>query len=238
MNIVSSWKNSLQVLHPDNLKNFLLVSLKTVGDVYGVMNHPLPARGNWFVAAALIILISLTNIINYLNLYWLEALLNNTFFHSLVFLFCLVMRPSVGVKNLEYYRFYLHRFWWLLLISVVLGGFTPIFVVPLFFMTYIFFILFCFDTHGSIQELIQALRNSAVMLIYNLPLCVVFYVALAVVNYIFLYNLVAFVLGYWGGLTMVVILYLFFIPIEVSLLTNFYIKRLHDQPELYFVQPK
>lgn len=235
MNIISSWKHSLQFLKPDHLKTFMLITLKTITDTYKSMNSPLPAGGNWFLAGILVLCISLTNIIKYLNLFGLqEVLINGTLFF-IYFMFCLGMRSSVGVKDKEYFIAYLRSFWGLLVVTILLG-LTPIFIIPLLFITYIFFLLFSFDTSGTMQGIMRAGRNSMVMVIYNLPIILLVYIGLSIINLV-MYGLVAFSLGNWGGLTMVIIVYAVFVPIEIAVLSNVYIRRLNDQPELYFVQP-
>ena len=236
MNIMVSWKDSLKLLKPENLKPFLLVTLKTTVDTYKFMNHPLPVRGNWFMAAVLILLISLTNSIKLFNLFWLQGFLDDVLFFGMYFIFCVGMRPSVDLKSWEYFKFYLSQFWYLLALFLVLG-LTNIFIIPFLFIGFIFFLFFALDTRGSFSELIQAARNAGVMIVYNLPLMTVLYLVISTMH-IFVYYLVRLALSYWGGLTMVVILYLIFIPIAVAFISNIYIKRLHDQPELYFTQPK
>lgn len=236
MNLLVSWKDSVQILRPRNLKPFLLVTLKTVIDTYRCMNRPLTDRGNWVLAGILVTLIILTNVIKLWNIFWLEALILNSLNYFLIFMFCLGMRDSTIQKNKDYFFSYTRKFWYLL-VTLVIVGTTPIFVIPFLFMWYVFFMLFTLDSFGAMKDVVRAARSGAVMIWYNLPLCAVIFFVLGLLN-IALYESVTRMLGYWGGLTIATILYLIFIPIEVALLVNVYIKRLHDQPELYFDQPK
>ncbi len=215
-----------------------MVTAKTVLDVYHRINldHPLTIRGNWMVAIGLVALIILTNVINFLHLIWLEELMLNTVLHTMYFFACLAVRPSVAIKDRNYYRVYVMRYWYLLLLGVVLGN-TYFFAIPFAFIFYIFFILFAFDGGGSFKATVGAVRNAAVMLYYNAPLSLALYVAVSLLT-LMLQSAVFFAWSLWGGLTIAIILYLLFVPIEIALITNVYVKRLHDQPLFYFTQPQ
>ena len=70
-------------------------------------------------------------------------------------------------------------------------------------------------------------------MVYNLPIIGVVHVVLSIINLI-MYGLVAFSLGNWGGLTMVIIVYAIFVPIEIAALANVYIDRLNDRTRVIF----
>lgn len=234
MNSIQSWKDSMKLLQLQNLKPFLMVTGKAVFDVYHRMNHPLSTRGNWFLGIALVVLIVLTNVINFFQFIWLEVLLLNTTLHTIYFICCLSLRPSVAIKDKAYFIEYLTRYWYLLVLGIVLGN-TYVFFIPLMFIFYMFFLLFAFDSGGTVKGLVRALRNAVAMLYYNAPLSIVLYAAVSLLT-LALHSLVFFAWSLWGGLTITIILYLIFVPIEVALITNVYIKRLHDQPQFYFDQ--
>ncbi len=240
VDLIQSWKESLRLLEMQNLKSFLLVVVKTFTDVYREINKPLASRGNWVLLVALGLLIGLTNVIKLLHLFWVEAILLNGMLHFLFFFFALAMRPSVALKDWSYFRSYTERFWVLLVLTLILGV-SQIYVIPIaglfIFIMYMFFLLFSFDTHGSMNELIRSMQNSFIMVLYNLPICAVLWGVLAVINFI-LYELVGFALGYFGGLTIAAILYILVVPIEVAFITNLYIMFVHSQSSLYFPQPK
>ena len=103
MNIIQSWKESLRLLRPENLKPFLMVTAKTVLDIYKNINKPLTSRGNWILFAAVAVLVLLTNTVKLLHLFWFEALLLNAIQYMLVFLFALAVRPSIDQKGWDYF---------------------------------------------------------------------------------------------------------------------------------------
>src|SRR5579872_2749856 len=108
MELMQYWKNSLQLLNPNQLKPFLMVTAKSVLSVYTTLNKPLSSRGNWALAGVVLFLIVLSNIIQ--NFFWLESILLNGVRYGLFFMFTLAMRPSVGRKDKEYFFEYLDRF--------------------------------------------------------------------------------------------------------------------------------
>lgn len=234
MKLMQSWKKSLQLLHPAQLKPFLLVTLKTVFHVYEDMNRPLTSRGNWILAGILVVLIGLTNIIKAWYLFWFGGLLLNAIRYFLFFIYALGLRPSVGLKDREYFFKYIDRFKYALIATILLG-LTPIFAIPFLLQWYIFFLLFLFDSNGTFQEALKAKGRATKLLLYNLPLCAALEIVLRLIGYT-LSKLVAFSLYYWGGLALAVIMYLIVIPIEVALICNVYIKLFHDQPDVYLDQ--
>ena len=231
MNLMQSWKQSMQLLAPQNLIPFLLVTVKTVADTYKEMNRPHTSRSNWVLAGVIAFLIILSNIVKKWYMLWFEGYFLNGLRYALFFLFVLALRPSVAIKDTDYFKKYMHTFW-PLLIAIILLGLTPIFAFPFLLMGYIFFLLFAFDGDRSTSSLLIAVRNSFTMILYNFPLCLAFEVILRIIGYI-LYKLVAIAIGYWGGLTIAAFLYLIFVPIEVAIITNLYIKLFHAQSELY-----
>ena len=126
--------------------------------------------------------------------------------------------------------------WYLLVLSIVLG-ISAAYYIPFLIIYYPLFLIFALDSASTLKASVLSLKNSAKMLLYNLPLFLIAYAIVGVLNFI-LHYLVAFALGYFGGLAFATVLYIIFIPIEVALLMNLYIKSLHSQPSLYFSQPE
>lgn len=236
VNIIQSWKESLRLLEVQNLKAFFMVNVKTILDVYKEINKPLASRGNWILLAAIVVLIVLTNVLKMFHLFGIEAMIQNGMLHFLFFIFCLAMRPSVALKDMDYFRSYSERFWMVMVLTVVLG-LTHIYIIPLTFLIYILSLFFAFDTHGSVNELAVSLRNGFMMTLYNLPIFLILEGLIRIINFILFY-LVGFALGNFGGLTLIVILYILIVPIEVAFISNLYIKFVHSQSSLYFPQPK
>ena len=236
MNLIQSWKESLRLLKQENLKPFVLVTIKAVVDIYKSINKPLTSRGNWLLLGIVAALVILTNVIKLLHLFWLEAFLLNSIRDTLIFVFALALRPSIGQKGWSYFYEYIEKFWYILAIMILLG-LCGVYVIPLFFVWYLFFLFAVFDTHGTAQQVMGAVRTSLIMVVYNLPLCLIVYAVIGIIN-IVLYYLIAFVLGYFGGLTIAVFLCILFVPMDVALIANLYIKFIHGQPSLYFKQPE
>ncbi len=236
VNLIQSWKESLRLFERQNLKSFLMVTGKAFVDVYGAINKPLTSWGNWISLAVIVALVIMTNSIKMLHLFWVEAIILNSMLHFFFFIFCLAMRPSTDIKDITYFRSYIGRFWILLIVAIFLG-ISRVYVIPFIFIWYMFSLLFAFDSRGTVNDLLRSFQNGFMMVLYNLPVCVVLWAVLASINFV-LYYFVAFALGYFGGLTMAAILYIFFVPIEVALITNLYIKFVHSQSSLYFPQPK
>lgn len=236
MNISKSWKDAIEFLMPYNLKPFLLVTGKTIFDIYTSINKPLTSRGNWFVILVLVLLVGLTNIIRMFHLFFLSTLMLNGIHYFLFFIFLLGMRPSIGIKDEDYFTYYFKKYWYLLVATILFGIFY-LYVIPFAFIIYMLFLLFAFDSDGSPASLLIALRNSGKMVIYNFPVFLVLFLLLLIIG-ILVHSLVGFALGYFEGFTIATVLYIVFTPIEVAFIMNLYIKFLHSQPALYFNQPE
>lgn len=233
--LLQSWRDSLRLLELQNLKSFTLVTIKTSLDMYRTINRPFTSRGNWVLVLIIGVLIVLTNSAKMRHLFWLSALISNVILHALVFVFCLAMRPSVELKNLSYFSFYIKRFWLLGIITIALGV-SNIYGIPFVFIFYLFFLLFVLDSHRTIRDLILSARNGFLMMVTNLPISILLECVLRIINFILFY-LVATTFEF-GGLTSATVLYIIFVPVEIALITNLYIKFVHSQSSLYFPQPK
>jgi hypothetical protein len=235
MNLIQSWKESLSLLAPQNLKPFVLVAVKNVLDVYGLMNKPLTARGNWVAAVIVVILILFTNVIQQFHLLWLDEILLNGIRHFLYFIFLLGMRPSVDIKNWDYFKRYLQKYWYFLVITI-LFGLTQIYIIPFLFIFYMIFLLFMFDSYNSLQGIVTALKNSFFMILYNFPIFLLLYLVLGFIMWL-VSLFIKLTLGF-GGLAIATLLYILFAPIQLVFIINLYIKFLHGQSSLYFKQPE
>lgn len=174
----------------------------------------------------------------------------------------LAARPSTALKNCAYFRYYAWRIFiaaicynviqtafaaagaafmgcynltledytWMMFKGLIVG--TAGLLLSFYFITYV---LFFFDGDGSLRSFIKSWIYAAKMILYNLP----FYAIYTLVNGLLLLSIVA-IYSYssqsWVGVIMVVSS-IFFSLVEVfslCLLTNFYVKKLHDQFTLYF----
>ncbi len=236
MKLFQSWKESLSLLRPENLTPFLLVSVKTVRDVYRSINTPLTSQGYWLLGTGVFGLIAITNVVKLFNLFWLDEIMLNSMRYFCVFMFTLALRPSIEQKSWSYFHSYMQRYWYTMIFMIFFGIFY-VFVIPLAFIWTVFFLLSAFDTSGTVNGLKVAMRTSFTMLLYNAPICIVLYGLLSVIN-VMLYYFIGFALGFFGGLTLAALLYILFVPIEIALISNLYIKFIHGQPSLYFQQPE
>lgn len=182
-------------------------------------------------------------------------------------------RPSAGLKNCHYIKqfkmHFLYAIVWLLgivpsllyiiLVPVALTAFAPrdlvisswlitligsllaIFVLPIIT---VLFMLFLFDSDGTIVQVFKAVWRAFKMALYNLPLyiCMVLLFGLVVVI-----STVVVMALLWGfsmvvsahlliyiSTVMILLLLLFLLPLAINIITNLYVKRLHEQYNLYY----
>lgn len=120
-----------------------------------------------------------------------------------------------------------------LLIPILITFLMPPNVIVLYVSPLLtFFILFMLDSNASIKSIFGSIIRAFKMMMYNYPLCIFFFT----------------VFVFCSVLTTVIIMNLFgrdsfllspivsnaFLPIPLCILTNFYIKRLHEQFGLYY----
>lgn len=168
-----------------------------------------------------------------------------------LFIVCLTARSSIKQKNYRYYFDYLKRYWYLLciifLLYVRING-VPIKSIPLMYSFSIILFLFTFDARPSLKALWRSGMNSLRFMVYNMPLLVLLELFVRLIDKVMIFINYLFVAAalvrpfHVGGITFVglstAMLSLILSPILIVILTNLYIKRVHDQPELYFPTPK
>src|SRR3990172_1857446 len=138
MKLMESWKQSAQLLVPESFKSFILVTVKATIDIYAEMNKPHATKSNWMLAGIVAFLIILSNVIKKLYWFWLEPLVLNGMQFGLFFILVLALRASVDMKDAAYFKKYVHRFWFLFILTIAIG-LTPIFAIPFLLMIYTFF---------------------------------------------------------------------------------------------------
>ncbi len=231
------WKESLTFFQMENLTPFLLVTAKSIVEAYKNINLTLSKKGKGLLLIGIVIaLIFLNNALKYLGLFPLISIILNGIKYFLIILFTLELRPSVDRKDWAYYSEYISKYRYMLSVIVLLGvlGFD---CAPILRIWFLLLLLAGFDSGATLEGFKRAFRISFYMLLYNLPVVIAAYIVVALVN-IALFYLIGFSLSYFGGLTLAAFMYLIFIPIEVALVTNLYIKFLHTKPSLYFEQPE
>jgi hypothetical protein len=95
-----------------------------------------------------------------------------------------------------------------------------------------FLLLFMLDSNGSISDVFQSIIRAFKMVIYNYPFCIIMFIVFIVCSTIGQMLIVQF-FGINSFLLSSLVTNLI-LPIPLCILTNFYIKRLHDQFGLYY----
>ncbi len=262
MYLIQSWKDSLSLLAPKNLKLFLMVTAKTIKETYvGAVKYFW-----WFIllyAVADFFFANIPLIVSLFNWIW-------------IFILALIARASVAKKNRSYFVGYAKYFpaalggMWLILCIFAFGmffigvmvylinsgnvqniteiaqliqnntgyyflGTTLSIFIQAWILLSIFFLL---DMPLNLKNWVKSIRFGYRMLIHNLP---IFLILIGVV--FLLYGFID-----WGMSNILasvsveesIFLHIFsFVgqPIIVALVSNLYIKRLHEQPQLYFKEP-
>lgn len=225
MQFLTSWRDCLLVLKPDNAKLFGLVTLNacihTLRSIF---------RYCWLFLLSLIVSVV------YTDTHWFALPVVSL----LVYLFSvyLAARPSTLCKDCSYflgYGKYLIWFslffiaWLFMMCAVSLSGIPCWFrQLPLYAPFFPFFsitVAFLCDTDGSFVAALRSIWRGFLFVFYNLPICVVmcaFFLGLAQLVYTLLPDTVAalVLIATW--------------PLAVCTYVNLYVKRVHDQFCVYF----
>jgi hypothetical protein len=258
MYLLQSWKDSLSLFKPKNFKLFALVTLKTIGQTYRLL-----LKYFWWIAL-LYVAVHFINISATVFGISLQALATAFLLFIWFFVSCLIVRPSISQKNYAYFHAYLAHALSVALGIFVL--FIPFMITQeLFFLDFspfplhneqliflftfmsqvslppliLFFVFFVLDMPLGFKNWYKAQIFAEKMLIYNAPALVILGIVLfgsyTIVEYIFSSACILDLCRY------PMFKYLFYFlpePILASVMCNFYVKRLHEQPQLYFKQPK
>ncbi len=247
MTLIQSWIDSLQLLKPKNLHLFALVTLKSIIEAYKLM-----FKYFWWVIVLLVFCFVAPYFFPHVHtaeladtIFGITRLTFNHFARHIAFFLscwlyellflavCFSTRPSVTQKNCDYFRTQFKKIilYWLF--------------VPLFswssasYYGYIFTVLFFADSEGGPKNFLLSIWNAIKMVVYNLPLVVPV-------------GMVVYLTGWAGGQLIgqiltsdsIAIYPQFFLslnlagalllPLGVCTFANIYIKKLHDQFDLYF----
>ena len=152
--------------------------------------------------------------------------------------------------------FYHH--WLVLKLSNLLVIFFEYWFVHLFWLTatspvYIFFLMFFLDSDKRPKQFVLSFYRSFKMIIYNYPLCWLFVMGFYCIGYIVHYGiglqmpsiaLQQVQAESWSLSTKIIFestiwfLKVFLSPIPICIFANIYIKKLHEQFDVYFTQSK
>lgn len=233
MELVQAWKDSLALLKPQNMHLFLLVTLKSVIEAYKTL-----LLYWWWLFAILLYccIVPYYHTMSMSSLRWFTIIVQWSF-QLLIFASLLATRSSVEQKNCSYFRE--HMLYFLAPAGLLL--FIPIAMWPsALTAVYVFFVLFYLDSqkrlnpfkvHLQENDSIRSLWNAVKMVLYSYPLLIItgiFFLlpGQLIFSYLYpchlLYDILAIVLT----------------PVSLCFYTNIYIKKLHEQFDLYFEQPK
>jgi hypothetical protein len=158
----------------------------------------------------------------------------------LFFLVCLAARPSREIKNYAYFKGYIRKFWFLLLIMAI-AEVIGILHFGILYYPLIIFLLFSFDSDGMFDAISQSFLNTIKMFIYNLPIFLIIFLLLWSGSFLLL-GILGIILAISPLLFIISAIAVAFtallVPIEICIITNIYIKKLHEQSELYFTTQK
>ena len=227
MTLVQSWKDSVQLLKPKNFKLFAMVTIKSIIEAYKLYFKYFW----WLLAVMLLFFLCITPD----SLVHSVALLSFVhIIYGLLFLgVCFITRPSILQKDYSYLRTQFKKNLWNVL-------FIPLLFISPYSPWSVFLILFFADSEGGFKKFLLSMWNALKMMIYNLPLILVitlflvmvngfFYIPILFLNYLYFIAPLRYLFTAIGA---------FLMPITICTYTNIYIKRLHDQFDLYFKQPE
>ncbi len=246
--LFQSWKESLLIFLPKNAKLFFLVTLKTVTQSYKLI-----MRDFWWLLVVTWVLPIITA-----WYFWSNLLFNSISLFlqiSSVFVFFLIIRPSIKRKGYEYYKDHLRFLFYFLIGALFLTGclialfkillttlnpftahwiavasflsITTLFMSPLFS----FIIFFVLDSDGGIKNTFLAMIRGIKMVVYNYPFCFILFTLFKMLDFIAWY-LILFLGNFYA--VFITPIWLLLLVIPLSIWNNFYIKRLHDQFGLYY----
>jgi hypothetical protein len=233
MRLLQSWAESLALFKPENLKPFLLITLKSIIETYKLLfTNFLPA-----IVAPL----GLVMIFNYVPLHLRTPILGGSFLGfvilSLFFWFFLVVlcaRPSVHIKNWRYvFSYWRHFIYYLAIVSLALMIFqvNEYELLNTFTRLYlIFFMAFLLDSNAQANSVLLSCFRALKMLFYNLPFLMIPAVFFICLNKIFSYLYVFVPFLQYAEVFLLPVLIFFY----VCFYLNFYVKKKHEQFSLYF----
>ena len=264
MNILSTWRESLRFFLPAQIKPFALITLKTL--LYPVKVHIALLLIACIMGSVFHAEMALCYSNDLIRESWKATLFLIqlfSFYYLMWFFFFLIFRPSIQQKNSAYlkkYCFYVIKIFPLLLLfciflkyaffgidfliffarsidqTIVIGAAGLLFL--LLFSIQMIAILFFLDSDGALMQNCYALQRAFILVIYNVPLFVILLTLIMGIMYgLWIINSMVLIKNsYFNEVfsTMGTFLYPFFSSI---LLTNIYIQKIHEQPDLYLKHP-
>ncbi len=246
--LLTPWKESIELLRPKNLSLLLLVSLKSLFQLYGAL------LSIWFIPVLFLLAGLLLDLQSLVLAFYITILVR-------------AARPSILQKHLSYWKQF-EVAEWILFVGILIFLQWPMFfsvnkvvqysyevflrllllvgrtwlpgsealgiLIPYISPFSIIWVLFMLDSRRTVIEYIYAFFRALTMFFTNYPFFILAYLVLRLVisaGYLcsFLFQSSEF-LPFIGW----VILYGLIIPYYVCVLTNVYIKRIHEQFSFYY----
>lgn len=235
MYLFESWKASLALFFPKNAHLFALVTLKRIAQSYSIIFRDLW----WLIITAIVLEI--------MNVYYLYLA---TIWTVAIFIFYLIIRPSIKRKSWDYYKDY-GKHSLLFIIMTLIFIFNILYILILFYLVRVihinyfivhavlllpggfvylspwlsFILLFLLDSPITFTNFFKSWVRGTKMVVYNYPFCFIVVGLLMLIAQAF--SLLFYEINYYFIAALA-------LPIGLCLWTNFYTKRLHDQFSLYF----
>ena len=235
MTLIQSWVDSLTLFKPKNFQLFVMVTIKSIMQAYKIFLYyfwwamlliAMCAVGSFFFSSHDYVFLN----VQYKHVFFLTSC---WLFELLFLAACFSTRPSILQKDSHYFILQFKKI-------ILFWIFMPLFSwSSATYYGYIFTVLFFADSEGGPKNFLLSLWNALKMVVFNLPLIMVL-------------GGIIYGSGWIGGQYLAQLLaergipvypkfFLFFnvigallLPIGVCIYTNIYIKRLHDQFDLYF----
>lgn len=247
MTLVQAWIDSIQLLRPKNFKLFVMVTLKSIIEAYKLLFKYFW----WIVPAFIAFVLGLFVVLTYLypsyygslrptsdlSWAWFNMPVGFHIFHDLLFLaVCFITRPSIDRKDCKYLRTQYKKIILYSLILMALG-------ISSLSAWAVFVVLFFLDSRGGLKNFFLSMWYALKMIIFNYPLLAVIGIILNLpmwlcnLVYLYMYNTM-FIFPYTMQIAMPSLIGILFLPIGICTYANIYIKKLHDQFDLYVKQPQ
>lgn len=242
MELIQSWRESLALLKPPQVKILLFVTVKALKELF---TNP--------YSLLVIVLLGITTTFSeiYYNFHELTRgssiffLISAALSIILTLLLILYIRPSVMPKN----RFYFLHYWrHLLYILVLYAAFLILFIFFPSVMTYgsivwlllstIWILFFC-DRNATLKTFGHSLVRGVLMIVYNAPVLIIITIVWYAL-YIIFFATILYIVRIRSEYLLFAVFALniiIFYPIWYCMMNTMYVKRLHDQFSLYFGRP-
>ncbi|MCX5925170.1 MAG: hypothetical protein NT124_02645 [Candidatus Dependentiae bacterium] len=244
MGLLAAWKESLDILRPHNLKLFMLVTLNTFVQGCKVFMRsviwwfiPLIIAYNYFFNTVVRDLLYSVGDQAFINYVTIVLPMNGVFFLSSLMIHPSVKRKTIGYffswRNLIIGLIYFIYTSFICYTLVFRGPFVPTLlhgiIAMIIWMIYsVLFLFFLLDSDISLAAIGQSMVRAAKMVLYNAPAFLLIMILL-LISFIALVSLLPYQL--FKEITPVPHCALFLGLI--SAINNIYIKKLHDNKNLY-----